>query len=204
MQMRQAQLCRTLCTLCAVASGCVGVSTVPSAAEVAAFNLTCGRADVMNPKWNVPMTFSYSGIDKTPVKVGGPFGEFSVDVRRIDLPRHDVTTGEALVGTSDAHIKLPIFADLEACIAKSRDPAAKPDDQDALLNARDECLRQLEPSGEGVDASAALMIGFMKDNGDNSGEDAFVDLKFTYRASNQSSKGLTSVQPFPANCALKK
>ena len=28
--------------------------------------LKCGRADVMNPKWKVPMTFVYAGGDSGP------------------------------------------------------------------------------------------------------------------------------------------
>ena len=42
--------------------------------------LKCGRADVMNPKWKVPMTFVYAGGDSGPLNISGPFGDFSINV----------------------------------------------------------------------------------------------------------------------------
>jgi hypothetical protein len=168
----------------------------------AGLTLKCGRADVMNPKWNGPMTFAYPGGDSGPLNISGPFGNFSIGVKRTSRPAGTETTGEALEGAAKARVKLPPLADLEACIDKARGPASKPDDRDAFLNARDGCLRTLQSPPEGVDAMASLRIGFFKDK--SSGEEAFVDLKFRYEASSRAPDGTLVVELFPAQCLLEK
>jgi hypothetical protein len=130
----------------------------------AGLTLKCGRADIMNPKWKVPLTFVYAGGDSGPVNISGPFGDFSINVKRRSMPAGAMTTGEALADTVKARVKLPPLADLEACILKRlATSASKPDDGDAFLNGRDACLQALQPPLEGVDATASLMIGFFKD-----------------------------------------
>src|SRR5262245_6855067 len=110
-------------------------SFVGAGAPLAAgLTLKCGRADVMNPKWNVPLTFVYAGGDGGPVNISGPFGDFSINVKRTSGKAGVETTGEAMDGTVKARVKLPPLADLEACIEKARAPGSKPDDGDAFLN----------------------------------------------------------------------
>ena len=91
----------------------------------AGLTLKCGRADVMNPKWKVPLTFVYAGGDSGPLNISGPFGDFSINVKRTSRPAGAETTGEALEGTVKARVKLPPLADLEACIEKARPPRVK-------------------------------------------------------------------------------
>ena len=168
----------------------------------AGLTLKCGRADVMNPKWKVPLTFVYAGGDSGPLNISGPFGDFSINVKRTSRPAGAETTGEALEGTVKARVKLPPLADLEACIEKARPPGSKPDDGDAFLNGRDACLQTLQPPVEGVEAVASLRIGFFKDQ--SSGEDAFVDLKFRYEGASRAPGGAMVVEPSPAQCVLQK
>ena len=173
----------------------VGVGT-PFAAGL---TLKCGRADVMNPKWKVPLTFVYAGGDSGPVNISGPFGDFSIDVKRTSMPAGVKTTGEALAGTVKARVKLPPLADLEACIAKRLTASAsKPDDGDAFLNGRDACQQTLQSPPEGVDAIASLRIGFLKDG------DAFVDLRFRYEGPSRAPGGAMVVEPLPEECVLEK
>ncbi|QGM96169.1 hypothetical protein [Methylocystis parvus] len=169
-----------------------------SAPLAAGLTLKCGHADVMNPKWKVPLTFVYAGGDSGPINVSGPFGDFSINVKHTSRPAGIQTTGEALEGAAKAHVKLPPLADLETCIEKARDPASKPDDRDAFLNARDACLKKLEPPPEGIDAITGLRIGFLKD------QDAFVDLRFRYEAASRAPDGTMVVEPLPAQCVLEK
>jgi len=169
----------------------------------AGLTLKCGNADVANPKWKVPLTFVYAGGDSGPVKISGPFGDFSINVRRTSMPAGVKTTGEALAGAVTARIKLPPLADLEACILKRlATSGSKPDDGDAFLNGRDACLQTLQPPAEGVDATASLRIGFFKDQ--SAGEDAFVDLRFKYEGASRAPGGTMVVEPFPAQCVLEK
>ena len=169
----------------------------------AGLTLKCRSADASNPKWKVPLTFVYTGGDSGPIKISGPFGDFSINVRRTSMPAGVKTTGEALAGAATARVKLPPLADLEACILKRLATAgAKPDDGDAFLNGRDACLQTLPPSVEGVDATASLRIGFFKDS--SGGEDAFVDLRFRYEGASRAPGGAMVVEPLPAQCVLEK
>lgn len=182
----------------ALAVGMMCLLIEPGFAVAGGLTLKCGRADFMNPKWNVPLTFVYAGGDSGPVSISGPFGDFSINVKRTSRPAGIQTTGEALEGTAKARVKLPPLTDLEACIEKARDPASKPDDRDAFLNARDACLKKLEPPPEGIDAITGLRIGFLKD------QDAFVDLRFRYEAASRASGGTMVVEPVPDLCVLEK
>jgi hypothetical protein len=168
----------------------------------AGLTLKCGRADVMNPRWKAPLTFVYTGGDSGPVNISGPFGDFSINVKRTSRPAGTQTTGEALDGTVKARVKLPPLAELEACIEKVRAPGSKPDDKDAFLDGRDACLRTLQSPPAGVDATASLRIGFFKDK--SGGEDAFVDLKFRYEGASGAPGGTMVVEPMPAQCVLDK
>jgi hypothetical protein len=169
----------------------------------AGLTLKCGRADVMNSKWKVPLTFVYAGGDSGPLKISGPFGDFSINVKRTSMPAGAKTTGEALAGTDKVRVKLPPLADLEACISKRLTASgSKPDDGDAFLNGRDACLQTLQPPADGVDATASLRIGFFKDG--SGGEDAFVDLRFKYEGTSRAPGGAMVVEPSPAQCVLEK
>ncbi|KUM28369.1 hypothetical protein AU467_34880 [Mesorhizobium loti] len=180
-----------------------GILLLPDVTLAAALKLTCGRADVVNPKWSVPMTFAYAGGDAGPVTVSGPFGDFSIAVKRSSMSIQG-EAGEALDGTAKVRVKLPTLADLEACIEQTRDPAAKPDDNDAFLNARDACQQKLAPAPEGVDVVAGLRIGLLADKGDSSGEDGFVDLRLRYEGESRAPDGAMTVEPLPAQCLLEK
>ncbi|MDX8493017.1 hypothetical protein RFN29_15675 [Mesorhizobium sp. VK22B] len=182
----------------------LGVLVLPDATLAAAVKLTCGRADVMNPNWGVPMTFAYAGGDAGPVTVTGPFGDFSITVKRSPMTIHGEAPGEALDGAAEIRVKLPLLTDLEACIEKTRDPASKPDDKDAFLNARDACLQKLAPAPEGVDVIAGLRIGLFADKDESSGEDAFVDFRLKYDAESRAPDGAMTVEPLPAQCVLEK
>lgn len=187
----------------ALAAGLFALLAGAGAPLAAGLTLKCGRADVQNPKWKVPETFVYAGGDSGPLKISGPFGDFSINVRRTTMPAGKMTTGEALAGTATVRVKLPPLADLEACIAKSLTASgAKPDDKDAYLNGRDACLQTLPPPGEGVDATASLRIGFFKDG--SSGEDAFVDLRFKYEGASKAPGGAMVVEPSPEQCVMEK
>ncbi|RWI42866.1 MAG: hypothetical protein EOQ93_31685, partial [Mesorhizobium sp.] len=83
-----------------------GVLLLPDVTLAATLELTCGRADVMNPKWNLPMTFAYAGGDTGPVAVSGPFGDFSIAVKRSSTSIQG-EAGEALDGTANVRVKLP-------------------------------------------------------------------------------------------------
>jgi hypothetical protein len=168
----------------------------------AGLTLKCGRADVQNPKWKVPLTFVYAGGDSGPLNVSGPFGDFSINVKRTSMPAGVKTTGEALAGAATVRVKLPPLADLEACIEKARPPGSKPDDSDAFLNGRDACLQTLQPAPAGVEAVASLRIGFFKDG--SMGEDAFVDLKFRYEGASRAPGGAMVVETAPEQCVLQK
>lgn len=169
----------------------------------AGLTLKCGSADAQNPKWKVPETFVYAGGDSGPLKISGPFGDFSINVRRTTMPAGKMTTGEALAGAATVRVKLPSLADLEACISKRlASSGAKPDDKDAFLDGRDACLQSLQPPAEGADATASLRIGFFKDG--SSGEDAFVDLRFKYEGASKAPGGAMVVEPLPAQCVLQK
>ncbi|RWM38867.1 hypothetical protein [Mesorhizobium sp.] len=180
-----------------------GVLLLPDGTQAAALKLTCGRADVMNPKWSLPMTFAYPGGDAGPVTVSGPFGDFSIAVKRSSTSIQG-EAGEALDGTANVRVKLPTLADLEACIEQTRDPASKPDDKDAFLNARDACLQKLDPAPGGADVVAGLRIGLLAEEGDSSGEDGFVDLRLRYEGESQAPDGAMTVEPLPAQCLLEK
>ncbi|WFP65743.1 MULTISPECIES: hypothetical protein [unclassified Mesorhizobium] len=180
-----------------------GVLLLPDETLAAALKLTCGRADVMNPKWSLPMTFAYAGGDAGPVTVSGPFGDFSIAVKRSSTSIQG-EAGEALDGTANVRVKLPTLADLEACIEQIRDPASKPDDKDAFLNARDACLQKLDPAPGGADVVAGLRIGLLADEGDSSGEDGFVDLRLRYEGESRAPDGAMTVEPLPAQCLLEK
>ena len=182
-----------------VAVGILALFVGAGAPLAAGLTLKCGRADVMNPKWKVPLTFVYAGGDSGPVKISGPFGDFPINVKRTSMPAGVKTTGEALAGAATARVKLPPLADLEACIMKRLTASAsKPDDGDAFLNGRDACLQTLQPPPEGVDAIASLRIGFLKDG------DAFVDLRFRYEAASRAPGGKMVVEPMPEQCVLEK
>lgn len=159
----------------------LSVLVLPDVTLAAALKLTCGRADVMNPNSSGPMTFAYAGGDAGPVTVTGPFGDFSIVVERSSMSIQG-EAGEALDGTAKVRVKLPVLADLEACIEQTRDPGSKPDDKDAFLNARDACQQKLAPAPGGVDVVAGLRIGLFADKDEPSGEDGFVDLRLKYDA----------------------
>lgn len=180
-----------------------GVLLLPDGTQAAALKLTCGRADVMNPKWSLPMTFAYPGGDAGPVTVTGPFGDFSIAVKRSSTSIQG-EAGEALDGTANVRVKLPTLTDLEACIEQTRDPASKPDDKDAFLNARDACLQKLAPAPGGADVVAGLRIGLLADKGDSSGEDGFVDLRLRYEGESRAPDGAMTVEPLPSQCLLEK
>lgn len=182
----------------------LSVLVLPDVTLAAALKLTCGRADVMNPNWGVPMTFAYAGGDAGPLTVTGPFGDFSITVKRSPMTIHGEVPGEALDGAAEIRVKLPILADLEACIEKTRDPASKPDDKDAFLTARDQCLQKLAPAPGGVEVVAGLRIGLFADKDESSGEDAFVDLRLKYDAESRAPDGAMTVEPLPAQCVLEK
>ncbi|MEI9408865.1 hypothetical protein [Mesorhizobium salmacidum] len=156
-----------------------GVLLLPDGTLAGALKLTCGRADVMNPRWSLPMTFAYPGGDAGPVTVTGPFEDFSIAVKR-SFTSIQGEAGEALDGTAKVRVKLPTLADLEACIEQTSDPASKPDDNDAFLNARDACLQKRAPAPAGADVVEGLSIGLLADKGESSGEDGFVDLRLKY------------------------
>ncbi|WP_032936595.1 hypothetical protein [Mesorhizobium sp. WSM3626] len=172
--------------------GVLVLSDVTIAANV---KLTCGRADVMNPSWAVPITFVYAGDEAGPVTVTGPFGSFSITVR---------PPGEALDGTDKVRIKLPVRADLEAYIEKSRDPASNSDDNHAFLTARDACLQKLAPAPGGVDVVVGLRIGLFADRDESSGEDAFVDFRLRYDSESGAPDGAMTVEPLSAQCVLER
>lgn len=161
--------------------------------------LTCKRADVFNPKWAGPLTFEYDNEART-LRIAGPFGDFSIPAKRDRLPVTDGVTGEAIDGVAKTSVTLPTLADLEACMAKTSGPgSAASDDQ---LNARDGCLRKLEPAG-GVAAIAESRLGFTADT-DNSGEDAFVVFRLRYDGKSQYFDGKMIVEAFPADCIMRK
>ncbi|TGQ04112.1 MULTISPECIES: hypothetical protein [unclassified Mesorhizobium] len=180
-----------------------GALLLPGETLAAALKLTCGRADVMNPRWSLPMTFAYPGGDAGPVTVSGAFGDFSIAVKRSSMSIQG-EAGEALDGTAKVRVKLPSLAGLEACIEQTRDPASKPDDKDAFLNARDACLQKLAPAPGGADVVAGLRIGLLADKGDSSGEDGFVDLRLRYEGESRAPDGAMTVEPLPSQCLLEK
>lgn len=172
-----------------------------SAANAAGLALTCAKADVMNAKWGVPITFRFDDGEKEgTLNVSGPFGDFALPARRVEMPIDASETGEAIDAVAKARVKLPALADLEACITKSAGPGKVENDE--LLNARDACLRKLRPAADGVDAVAQIRLGFM--GADDSGEDAFVVFKLRYDTAGQSPDTQTSVEAFPAQCKLQK
>ncbi|RVD46357.1 hypothetical protein EN812_30680 [Mesorhizobium sp. M4B.F.Ca.ET.169.01.1.1] len=180
-----------------------GALLLPDGTQAAALKLTCGRADVMNPKWSLPITFAHPGGDAGPVTVTGPFGDFSIVVKRSSTSIQG-EAGEALDGTAKVRVMLPTLTDLEACIEQTRDPVSKPDDKDAFLNARDACLQKLAPAPGGADVVAGLRIGLLADKGDSSGEDGFVDLRLRYEGESRAPGGAMTVEPLPAQCLLEK
>jgi len=186
-----------------LAVGLLALFVGAGAPLAAGLTLKCGRADVQNPKWKVPLTFVYAGGDSGPLNVSGPFGDFSINVKRTSMPAGVKTTGEALAGAATVRVKLPPLADLEACILKRLTTSgAKPDDGDAFLNGRDACLQTLQPPPEGADMTASLRIGFFKDG--SMGEDAFVDLRFKYEGASRAPGGAMVVEPAPQQCVLQK
>lgn len=146
----------------------------------------------MNPKWKVPLTFLYAGGDSGPLNISGPFGDFSMNVRRTSMPAGTKATGEALAGTAAARVKLPPLTNA----------GSNPDNGDAFLNGRDGCLQTLQPPVEGVDAVASPRIGFFKDR--SRGENAFLDPRFRYEGESRSPGGVMVVEPSPAQCVLEK
>jgi len=181
----------------------LGALVLPDVTLAAVVKLTCGRADVMNPKWSGPMTFVYAGGDAGPVTVSGPFGDFSIPVKRSSTSIQG-EAGEALDGAAKVRVRLPVLADLEGCIEQTRDPASKPDDKDAFLNARDACQQKLAPAPGGVDVVAGLRIGLFAEKDESSGEDAIVDLRLKYDAESRAPDGTMTVEPLPAQCVLEK
>src|SRR5690348_3383977 len=117
-----------------LAAGTLALFVGNGAPLAAGLTLKCRSADVQNPKWKVPETFVYAGGDSGPLKISGPFGDFSINVKRTTMPAGKMTTGEALAGAATVRVKLPALADLEACISKKLTASgAKPDDKDAYL-----------------------------------------------------------------------
>ena len=200
---REVNLVRSQQNFLPLAVGIFALFVGAGAPLAAGLTLKCRHADVVNPKWKVPLTFVYAGGDSGPVNVSSPFGDFSINVKRTSMPAGTKTTGEALAGAATVRVKLPPLADLEACILKRLTASAsKPDDKDAFLNGRDACLQTLQPPLEGVDAIASLRIGFVKDQ--SGGEDLFADLRFRYEGASRAPGGTMVVEPFPAQCVLEK
>lgn len=174
----------------------------PNAVRAAGLGLTCAKADVMNSKWGVPITFRFEGDAKEgTLNVSGPFGDFALPARRVEMPIDATETGEAIDAVAKARVKLPALADLEACAAKAAGSGKVENDE--LLNARDSCLRKLEPAADGVDAVAQIRLGFTGPP-DGSGEDAFVVFKLRYDGASQQAGPLSAVEAFPAQCTLQK
>ena len=117
------------------------------------------------------------------------------------MPIDATETGEAIDAVAKARVKLPALADLEACVAKAAGTGNVENDE--LLNARDNCLRKLEPAADGVDAVAQIRLGFTG-SPDASGEDAFVVFKLRYDGASQPAGPLSAVEAFPAQCTLQK
>jgi len=171
--------------LLALAAGLFALFVGAGAPLAAGLTLKCGRADAVNPKWKVPLTFVFAGGDSGPIKISGPFGDFSIDVRRTSMPAGVKTTGEALAGGGKVRVKLPPLADLEACILKKvAASGSKPENGDAFLNGRDSCLQTLMSPAEGADAA--------------------VDLRFKYDGATRSPGGAMVVEPLPEQCVLEK
>ena len=164
--------------------------------------LDCGRADVMNPAWSVPLKFVFDGEGQGTLKVSGPFGEFVIPAKRAPMEIQPGEKGEAIDGNAKATVRLPALADLEACIDKEGG-SGKSAQSDDYLNARDACLRTLKPAAAGVGAVAQIRLGISPDK-DNSGEDAFVVFKLSYDAPSHATGGQMIVEAFPAQCRLGK
>ena len=166
--------------------------------HAAQISLVCGRADVFNPKWDVPMSFTYEGDSDGVLKVSGPFGELQIPARRAPMKIAGETT-DSINAVSNVRAALPTLTDLDSCISDAM--KSMPADGDAFPNARDACLRKLEPSSSDVEALAAIAIGGIKAN-DPSGEDAFVSFKLIYEDPSKASDGKMTVEAFPAKCVL--
>jgi hypothetical protein len=186
---------------CAVA---IASTIAPSGrADAAGVTLQCSRADVANPKWNAPITFSYEGDGRGTLKVGGVFGEFAIPASHRSVQIKSSVTIEMFVGAAKAHVKkLPSLSDVEICIDKvpgSRSGAAG---SDAFLNARDQCMRELPAASSGVDVMAQIELRLDGESG--GGEDGYVLFKLIYDAPSRAPDGKMVVEAFPAQCTLKK
>lgn len=186
-------------TLRPIASFFFCVALISGTAHAGNLALTCGRADVMNPAWNTPLTFAYDGGAKGTLNIGGTFGQFAIPASRAPLQIQPGEMWDGIDGVAKVLVKLPSLSDLDACIAKA---GAGGRNDDAFANARDACLRKL-PSASGVSAVAQIRLGVGGD--DTSGEDAFVTFKLRYDATSTSAPdGKMVLEAFPAQCKLKK
>ena len=192
--MTKARLACVLAVLVLCAGG-------PLSAAGSDLTLVCGRADVFNPRWDAPLTFAYTGDGKGAIEVVGPFGSFSVPATRSPIEIGEGVTGEAIDGIATVPAVLPALADLEACIDKTRDPADE-NAEDAFLNARDACLRNLEAGAARVEAVAQIRIGLTPEEDDSSGEDAFVVFKLRYAEASRAPGGKMVLEAFPAGCRV--
>lgn len=173
-------------------------SAPPTCADTLA--LRCERADVINPKWSVPLTFDYDNDART-LKVAGPFGSFAIPGKREPLEIMAGVMGEAIDGVAKTAVSLPALADLEACIAENGDPSAGADSD---ANARDTCLQKLSAAGAPVDAVAQIRIGIFPESEREDGEAAFVLFKLRYDAQSRYFDGKMIVETFPARCSLRE
>jgi hypothetical protein len=177
--------------------------SLPAATQAAgggAVTLRCARADVVNPAWNGPITFTFAAGERGPLKVEGPFGAFTVPASRSPMQLAG-DAGEAIDGNAKASVKLPALSDLETCISAEQS-ASGDTSSDAFPNARDACLRKLPPAPAPVAAVAQIRIGI--GGPDDSGEDAFVLFKLRYDAPSHAPGGTMAVEAFPAQCTLQK
>ncbi len=172
-------------------------------ATAASITITCPREDVIVQGWDGPLFVTYEGEATGTLKAKSATLEFSLPAKMekrsqdIDGKQQTVTTIRGFDKTSS---KMPELAALEACIAKSIDPA-QAQDKDSYLTARDGCLAKTPLTKEPVEITAFLNIGVFP--GDPPEEFApIVEMQRTYAAKTAAPGGSTVIETFPAQCTV--
>lgn len=178
--------------LLAMSSG----ATVAAAEKI---SIRCEKADVINAAWSSPMTVAYEGEEAGTLTVKAPHGELTLPAT---LKRQSAAGQEAQVieGFGMTETTMPDLARLESCITTKVAPGEEAN-ADSYDQALIECLAGTPASPAPVSVKGHVKVGLLP--GDTPGNlSVIVEVRRTYDAKTRSPRGSTTVDSFPANCAL--
>ena len=172
-------------------------------ASAATISINCEREDVMVAAWNGPLVVTYEGEAAGTLTAKSATFEISMPAtmeQRSSEVDGKQQTATIVIAFEKTTSRMPDLAALEACIAKTIDPA-QTQDKDSFLTARDSCLWTTPIGTAAIEITASIKVGIFP--GEPPEEFApIVEIQRIYNEKTSAPGGTITIETFPAKCTM--